>query len=400
MKRVKTIALLLAVGMLLSLAACGVPKTAPAETPAAPAPTETPAPAPAATPDPNAVTVTDLAGRQVSLVPGSCRRVACVGPGALRMYSYIGDENLLCGVEDVDNPSVNGPYNTYPRAYVLVYGDVFAQKPSCGAGGPDAQGPELDKLQACKPDVVVTTFAQAADAMQQTLGVPVIVLENGPMGVFDQAFKDSMTLLGTVFANEAKALDLNGFIDYEVGQIRRRLSTLEDEYRITAYIGGLGEPGVDAFSTAQNYYPFEIAKIQNAVSGLPEDGVQTITREQFDALGGAVDLLILDAGAVNAIRAEKQSDPGLLDGCAAWRSGSVCLQMMGDVYGPNYEMQLLNAWYVAKSAYPARFEDVPMLLKADEVTNYFYDEKLSETLFQYPGCYGGYQKVNTYSFFG
>ena len=41
MKRVKTIALLLAVGMLLSLAACGVPKTAPAETTAAPAPTET-----------------------------------------------------------------------------------------------------------------------------------------------------------------------------------------------------------------------------------------------------------------------------------------------------------------------------------------------------------------------
>ena len=31
---------------------------------------------------------------------------------------------------------------------------------------------------------------------------------------------------------------------------------------------------------------------------------------------------------------------------------------------------------------------------------YTYDEKLSETLFQYPGCYGGYQKVNTYSFFG
>ena len=67
MKRVKTIALLLAVGMLLSLAACGVPKTAPAETPAAPAPTETPAPAPAATPDPNAVTVTDLAGRPLLL---------------------------------------------------------------------------------------------------------------------------------------------------------------------------------------------------------------------------------------------------------------------------------------------------------------------------------------------
>ena len=67
MKRVKTIALLLAVGMLLSLAACGVPKTAPAETTAAPTPTETPAPAPAATPDPNAAPeATDAPAETVS----------------------------------------------------------------------------------------------------------------------------------------------------------------------------------------------------------------------------------------------------------------------------------------------------------------------------------------------
>ena len=40
-------------------------------------------------------TITDMIGREVSVTPGSYKRVVCVGAGALRMYSYIGDVSLL-----------------------------------------------------------------------------------------------------------------------------------------------------------------------------------------------------------------------------------------------------------------------------------------------------------------
>ena len=76
MKRL--VSLLLALVMVLSLASCALFGDDPDAT------TTT-----AATASP--ITVTDMIGREVTVTPGSYQRVVCIGAGALRMYSYIGD---------------------------------------------------------------------------------------------------------------------------------------------------------------------------------------------------------------------------------------------------------------------------------------------------------------------
>ena len=188
MKKAKLLSLLLALAMLLSLAACGA---APAETPAA---TEAPAEAteaPAETPAESAeITVTDLIGREITVTPGSYKRVVCIGAGALRLYSYIGDVSLLCGVEDIDNETLSERpkmFDSVARPYVLAYGDVFASLPSCGVGGPNAQSPEAEKILTCEPDIVISLYGDAdkANALQEQLGVPVVTLMTGPDSVFD-----------------------------------------------------------------------------------------------------------------------------------------------------------------------------------------------------------------------
>ena len=74
----KHISFLLAVFMLLSLCGCGA--SAPAETlPPQPVSQTVPATETGA----GEVTVTDMIGRQVSIVPGSYKRVVCIGAGAL-----------------------------------------------------------------------------------------------------------------------------------------------------------------------------------------------------------------------------------------------------------------------------------------------------------------------------
>ena len=190
MKKAKLISLLLALAMVLSLAACGV---APAETPAATeAPSDaTEAPveateAPAAEPaeERAEITVTDLIGREVTVTPGSYQRVVCIGAGALRLYSYIGDVSLLCGVEDIDNETLSERpkmFDSVARPYVLAYGDVFASLPSCGVGGPNAQSPEAEKILTCEPDIVISLYGDAdkEDALQEQLGVPVVTLMTG-----------------------------------------------------------------------------------------------------------------------------------------------------------------------------------------------------------------------------
>lgn len=143
----KLTALLLALTLLLGLCACGA-KPAPTEAPA-PA-TEAPA-APAAEPESAEsaeITVTDMIGRELTIIPGSYQRVVCIGAGALRMYSYIGDTALLCGVEDIDNTTLaERPkmFDSVARPYVLAYGEVFNALPSCGVGGPSAQTAEAEK---------------------------------------------------------------------------------------------------------------------------------------------------------------------------------------------------------------------------------------------------------------
>ena len=37
------------------------------------------------------IEVTDMVGRNVNVIPGSYSSVICIGAGALRMYSYVGD---------------------------------------------------------------------------------------------------------------------------------------------------------------------------------------------------------------------------------------------------------------------------------------------------------------------
>lgn len=105
MKTKKITALILALVMLLSLCACGSQSAVPA---AAEAPTaEVPAENEVSAAEPEEITITDMIGREVTVIPGSYKRVACIGAGALRMYSYIGDVSLLCGVEDIDNTTLD-----------------------------------------------------------------------------------------------------------------------------------------------------------------------------------------------------------------------------------------------------------------------------------------------------
>ena len=142
---------------------------------------------------PETVTVTDMIGREVAVTPGSYQRVVCIGAGALRMYSYIADTALLCGVEDIDNTTLaERPkmFDAVARPYVLAYGDVFAALPSCGVGGPTAQAAEAEKILSCQPDIIVSEYedVEKADALQQQVGVPVITLRAGADGVFAEAF--------------------------------------------------------------------------------------------------------------------------------------------------------------------------------------------------------------------
>ena len=393
MKTKKIIALVLAAIMLLSLCACS-------------ADTGSSSPAAETSSDESTeIIVTDMIGREVTVTPGSYSRVVCIGAGALRMYSYIGDTSLLCGVEDIDNTSLSERpkmFDSVARPYVLAYGDVFSSLPSCGVGGPNAQAAEAEKILSCNPDIVISEYEDVdkENALQEQLGVPVITLKTGKNGVFDDAFKGSAELLGKIFSREDRAAEIVSFVDAEAAEISARTAEVSNENKPGVYVCGLGNWGTtNQLMTAQNYISFNIANVRNVVNDLGKDGIQAIEEEKFVALGDDMDVIIMDAAAVKNIQPLYAEDPTMFDSCKAWQTGEVYLEMAYNAYYTNFEIALINTWFIAKSVYPDLFEDIDMTEKTNEVTKLFLGQELADEIFACGSSFGGYQKIDTEFFF-
>lgn len=396
-------ALLLALAMMFSLCACGSQSAPAQDTPQPSEAQEQESAAPSEAP--SEITVTDMIGRELTVTPGSYTRVVCIGAGALRMYSYIGNVALLCGVEDIDNLTLEERpkmFDSVARPYVLAYGDVFSALPSCGVGGPNAQAAEAEKILSCNPDIVISEYedVEKEDALQEQLGVPVVTLKAGPNGVFDGAFSQSMTLLGQIFGEEEKAEALVSFIAAETAEIAERTANVADEGKPGVYICGLGNWGTtNHLMTSQTYASFEVANIRNVVTDLGANGVQPIEEEKFVALGADMDIIVMDAAAVKNIKPLYQEDPTMFDSCKAWQTGDVYLEMAYNAYYTNYEIALINTWFIAKSVYPDLFADVDITAKTNEITSAFLGKELADEIFACPSSFGGYQKIDTASFF-
>ncbi len=396
-------ALLLALAMMFSLCACGSQSAPAQDTPQPSEAQEQESAAPSEAP--SEITVTDMIGRELTVTPGSYTRVVCIGAGALRMYSYIGNVALLCGVEDIDNLTLEERpkmFDSVARPYVLAYGDVFSTLPSCGVGGPNAQAAEAEKILSCNPDIIISEYedVEKEDALQEQLGVPVVTLKAGPNGVFDDAFSQSMTLLGQIFGEEEKAEALVSFIAAETAEIAERTANVADEDKPGVYVCGLGNWGTtNHLMTSQTYASFEVANIRNVVTDLGANGVQPIEEEKFVALGADMDIIVMDAAAVKNIKPLYLEDPTMFDSCKAWQTGDVYLEMAYNAYYTNYEIALINTWFIAKSVYPDLFADVDITAKTNEITSAFLGKELADEIFACPSSFGGYQKIDTASFF-
>jgi len=351
------------------------------------------------------VVVTDMIGRLVEVVPGSYKRVVCIGAGALRMYTYVGDTAILCGVEDIDNLTLQSRpkmFDTVARPYVLAYSDDFAKLPSCGVGGPQAQVAEAEKILACNPDIVISEYedVQKEDALQEQLGVPVITLRSGANGVFDDAFKSSLVLLGTIFGKEARAQEIVSFIDEETAELTARTIAVAEEDKPSVYICGLGNWGTtNHLMTAQNYVSFNVANVKNVVDDLAKNGIQAIESEKFVALGKDMDIIFIDTAAIKNIKPLYQQDSTMFDSCKAWTDGEVYLQMAYNAYYTNYELVLANTWFIAKTVYPDLFADIDITGKLDAITTVFLGQPLADAIYACPASFGGYGKIDTATFF-
>ena len=121
--------------------------------------------------------------------------------------------------------------------------------------------------------------------------------------------------------------------------------------------------------------------------------------EEMDTQLPTEKVAVDDAAAVKNIKPLYAEDNGLFDSCKAWQEGKVYLQMAYNAYYTNYEIALANAWFSAKCVYPEQFTDIDMTEKLNEITGAFLGKGIAEEIYRMPNSFGGYQQIDTATFF-
>ncbi|MDN5317134.1 MAG: iron complex transport system substrate-binding protein, partial [Thermoanaerobacterium sp.] len=146
------------------------------------------------------VTVTDLVGRRVKIkLP--VNKVVGIGPGALRLITYIDGVNRVSGVENIDKKLTDG------RTYNMVFYNELDKLPVIGQGGPDSV-PDAENLVQANPDVIFVASLldkSKADELQAKTGIPVVVLSYGKLGTFDEDVYTSLNVIGKIMGKEDRA---------------------------------------------------------------------------------------------------------------------------------------------------------------------------------------------------
>ena len=327
------------------------------------------------------ILVIDGLGRERS-VPRNPRAVICSGPGALRLLSYLGAQDRVVAVDDMEGrrPRFDA------RPYALV-NPQFAALPLFGEfRGHD--NPELIAALDPQPQVIFKTFSSMGTdprELERQTGIPVVVLNYGDLSSYRQDFYSALRTMALVMDRQRRAEEVIAFFEAAIADLDGRTADIPREEKKSCYIGGIAYRGPHGFqSTEPTYPPFLFVNADNVAfqpgKRMAELEHADVAKEQIvvwdpDVL--FVDVSTLQSDPQGSALYELQNDPAYT-GLTAVRAGEVYGVLPYNWYTSNYGSILADAYFVGKVLYPGRFRDIQPSAKADEI----YDFLLGEAVFQ------------------
>ena len=321
------------------------------------------------------IAVTDGFGRTVT-VPSSPESVVCSGSGCLRYLVYLQAQDLAVGVDDQekkDQPMEGRPY-------ALAYGSQFKDLPLIGEfRGKD----DPEKILGIDPAVIFktgstgtsySTSGPEADKLQGKTGIPVVAFPYGSLR--NDAEKAEMytglRTMGEVLGKEDRAEEVIAYIEATIADLESRTGDIPEAEQKAVYIGGVSSAGAHGIiSTEPAYPPFIWVNAKNVAAGL---GVAHADVAKEALVDWDPEYIFIDAGTIqmenDGAIGELKTDPAL-QGLSAAKEGRVYGVLPYNFYNTNYETVLADAYFIGKTLYPDRFEDVDPVQKANEIFAFF-----------------------------
>ena len=340
----------------------------------------------------NVITVTDLQNREITIDKTKVDRPICLGAGALRLYSYVGDVNKLVGVEDIDKAPFG--VGTALRPYYHVNKDIFKNLTSIGVGGPKNQAPEKEKIISARPNIIISIYSnpEVNTQLQKDLNIPVVAVAHSDNAVFGEEFAKSVTLLGKIFNKEERATELNNYVKAQKDELAK-LEMNNDKN----YVGCIGNWGSTNLLGSSVHYPvLDFAKTKNIVDDMAEfiGAKAQVTLEKEKLVASQPDRIFLDGAGLSGFLADYKNDSETYDAMNAIKNGETYILLPYNAYYTNLEIQIISTYYVASVTHPANFTDFDIKAKANEVTKKFLGREIYDEMKEYSTAYGGYRKVN------
>lgn len=322
-------------------------------------------------PSVQALSITDMAHRQVELA-AMPERIVCLGPGALRLIAYLQATDKVVGVEDLEKRHPGG------RPYRIAHPELV-DLPRCGPGGPVSinKKPDLEALLTVGPQVIFITYMDAtlADEVQQTLGIPVVVLSYGAFASFDTAVYDALKIAGEVLGREERAEAVVAYIESLRRDLGERTRDIPAGQRPGVYVGGIGYRGAHGVeSTDKAYIPFDWVHARNLAGTLESKLGSHLFVDKEVLLGLDPAAIFIDGGGYQLVAEDVGRKPEYYAALSAFRQQRVYRLLPFNWYTTNIGTALADAYAIGKILYPGRFEDVTLSSKADEIYTFMVGE--------------------------
>ncbi len=326
--------------------------------------------------------IVDIANRSVK-VPRNLSRVVAIGPGVLRLVSYLNSIDVIVGVEEIE---LSG--RPVGRDYAMAYYEKFKVLPIIGAGGPRST-PDPEKLRAVKPQLIIMSRLYAdlydPDRLAEEVNASVLVIDYGAAGYLEiESLKKAFRILGKALNREERAEELCRYIDYIVSDLYNRTHDITKRPKV--YIGAISYKGAQPFTSTQaRFAPLLLLNTQSIADSISSKaGFITVDFEYL--VKEQPDIVFIDENNLNVVLHDFQKDSSKYCALKAFKDGKVYGVLPFNWYHTNIATALADAYFIGKTLYPDRFADVDPISKADEIFQMFVGKRLYSMFID-----GGYQ---------
>ena len=318
------------------------------------------------------IDVKDMLGRHV-YVPARVNRIIGLRAGTLRLLVYMDADNQVVGIEE------NEKQGRTP--YTMAHPELL-QLPSVGP----AMGGDAELILKSRPDVIFISYTTKgdADALQQKTGIPVIAIECPEFGTEIDTLFASLELIGKILNKKYRADSLIVYIRNSIIDLDKRTSGISDMTKPSVYIGGVPYSGAHGINCTQPYYPpFMFVHAKNVASDINERLVSHVKGTYIDKeqlILWDPDILFIDVSGLDLVKNDLQKGTALYNQLDAIRDGKIFTVLPYNNYAINYELVLINAWFVGKVLYPDEFQDIDVEAKTNEILEQFLGKGIYQEL--------------------